>query len=64
VIEWVPGVRCEFFLDGKSIGRSTSRVPSTAMHLSMQFETRLSGGAPSSSVSGHIEIDRLAVWTP
>jgi len=62
VIEWKPGVSCEFFLDGKSIGRSTYKVPSTAMHLDMQFETQVSGGAPSSTVSGHIQIDRLAVW--
>jgi hypothetical protein len=64
VIEWVPGVRCEFFLDGVSIGRSTNRVPKTAMHLSMQFETQVSGGAPSSTVSGHVQIDRLSVWVP
>jgi hypothetical protein len=63
VIEWVPGVRCQFFLDGVSIGKSTYRVPKTAMHLNMQFETQVSGGAPSNSVSGHIQIDRLAVWS-
>ena len=62
VIEWVPGVRCEFFLDGASIGKSTNRVPSTPMHLSMQFETRLSGGAPDASVFGHVQVDRIAVW--
>lgn len=62
VIEWVPGVRAEFYLDGVSIGRSTDRVPTSAMHLVMQFETQLGGGAPSNSVSGHVQIDHLAVW--
>ena len=61
-LEWVPGTSVEFFLDGVSIGRSRSRVPVSAMHLSMQFETQLSGGAPSSAVSGHVQVDRLAVW--
>jgi len=61
-IEWVPGVSCEFFLDGVSIGRSTARVPSGPMHLDLQFETQLSGGAPANSVSGHIQIDYVRVW--
>jgi hypothetical protein len=30
----------------------------------MQFETQVSGGAPSSTVSGHVQIDRLSVWVP
>jgi hypothetical protein len=62
VIEWVPGVRADFIIDGVSIGHSINRVPTSAMHLNMQFETQLSGGAPADSVSGNIQIDRLAVW--
>jgi cell division septation protein DedD len=63
VIEWIPGKSCEFFMDGKSIGRSTTRVPSTAMHLNLQFETSILNGEPADTTSGHIQIDRLAVWT-
>lgn len=64
VTEWKPGVSAEFFIDGKSIGKSTNRVPNTAMHLVMQFETALGGApVPDPSVSGHVQIDRLAVWS-
>jgi hypothetical protein len=63
VIEWIPGKSCEFFLDGKSIGRSTYRVPNSAMHLNLQFETSIRNGEPADSTTGHIQIDRLAVWT-
>jgi hypothetical protein len=62
VMEWRPGVSVEFFLDGVSIGKSTRRVPSTPMHFNLQFETQLSGGAPADHVSGHVQVDRVAIW--
>jgi hypothetical protein len=60
VIEWVPG-RCEFFIDGVSIGKSTSRVPSGPMHWVIQSETDTGGTIPTAPAS--IEIDWLAVWS-
>lgn len=64
VIEWKAGVSCEFFLDGASIGRTTTRVPNTPMHWVIQTETQLSGGAPADSVQGHVLIDYLVMWVP
>ncbi len=61
VIEWIPGIRCEFFLDGVSIGRSASRVPNSPMHLAMQFETGLSGGAPSDGLGPHSDRQTVGV---
>ena len=62
-IEWVSGTSAEFFIDGTSIGKSTSRVPNTPMHLVMQFETRLTTTPPDPAVNGYVEIDYLKVWT-
>ena len=64
VIEWRAGVSCEFFIDGTSIGKSTSRVPETPMHLVAQFETQLTQVKPDPSVSGYVEVDYLTVWVP
>ena len=55
---------CEFFLDGVSIGKSTSRVPETPMHLVLQFETQLTQVKPDPSVSGYVEVDHLTLWVP
>lgn len=62
-LEWVAGVSAEFFIDGVSIGKSTTRVPNTPMHLVMQFESALDGGARDPSVSGHVQLDYLRVWS-
>ena len=62
-IDWQPGVSAEFFIDGRSIGKSTSRVPNTAMHLVMQFETNLDGYVPDPAVAGRVQIDYLRVWS-
>jgi beta-glucanase (GH16 family) len=61
-IEWLPG-QVTFVLDGKVIGTATKNVPSTAMHWVLQTETALSGGAPSSTVAGHVLVDWVALWT-
>lgn len=64
VIEWVAGVRCTFWLDGRKIGESTSRVPNTPMHWVIQTETRLSGGPPPATAAGRVRIDWVAVYVP
>ena len=65
VIEWRPGINdLKFYLDGKLVGHSTSRVPNTPMHWVLQTETRLSGCVPTKSVAGHVLIDWVAVYTP
>lgn len=63
VIEWMPN-RCEFFIDGTSIGAATSRVPNTPMRYVVQNETALDGSVPSNSVQGHVYIDYIRVWEP
>lgn len=63
-MEWVAGQSVEFFLDGRSIGRSTNRVPGTAMHEVMQFETAIDGRRPDPAVSGFVELDYLRMWSP
>jgi hypothetical protein len=61
VIEWAPG-SVKFYLDGRLIGHSTSRVPNTPMRWVLQTETRLSGGPPPPSAAGNVEIDWVAIW--
>ena len=60
VVEWTPA-RCEFFLDGVSIGRATSRIPNTPMHWVIQSETALDGSTPASEAA--MQIDWLAAWS-
>lgn len=62
VVEWVPGQRCEFFLDGVSILRETSRVPNTPMHWVIQSETALDGSIPGARAG--IRIGKVGVWVP
>jgi beta-glucanase (GH16 family) len=59
VLEWTP-TRCEFFLDGVSIGKATSRIPNTPMHWVIQSETALDGSIPASEAA--MQIDWLAAW--
>jgi hypothetical protein len=59
--EWSPG-RVEFFLDGQSIGVSTTSVPTTPMHYILQTESCLTG-CPDPSTSGHLEVDWVAIWS-
>jgi len=61
VIEWTPE-RVEFFLDGASIGKATSRIPNTVMRWVIQTETVLSGGAPEHTAEGHVYLDWVAIW--
>jgi hypothetical protein len=62
IIEWTPGL-IVFRLDGVEIGRSTERIPTTAMHWVLQTETELHGNAaPSAGVRGDVQIDWVAAW--
>jgi beta-glucanase (GH16 family) len=61
VIEWTP-YGCEFFLDGRSIGRATGRVPETPMRWVIQTETDLTGRSPTPQAEGHVYLDWVAVW--
>ena len=62
-IEWTPSA-VTFLLDGKVTGSSTgtSLIPRTPMHWVLQTETQLSGGPPSDSAAGHVDIDWVAVY--
>jgi hypothetical protein len=62
-IEWLPG-SITFILDGQVIGRSTSNIPSTPMHLVLQTETALSGAAPATSAAGNVQIAWVAAYSP
>jgi beta-glucanase (GH16 family) len=62
VTEWTPS-SVRFLLDGQVVGTSTSRIPNTPMHWVIQNETTLSGYVPADSVSGHVLIDWVAVWS-
>jgi len=62
VIEWSPNL-VRFILDGVEVGRSTTRVPTTAMHWVLQTETSITSGVkPSASVAGNVQIDWVAAW--
>ncbi|KHL01251.1 glycoside hydrolase [Sinomonas humi] len=59
-IEWTPG-RVEFFLNGKSIGASTSGVPDLPMHYLLQTESCLPT-CPDPKTQGHLYVDWVAIW--
>ncbi|MHA7264671.1 glycoside hydrolase family 16 protein [Arthrobacter sp. TMN-37] len=60
VTEWSPG-RVEFFLDGQSIGVSTSNTPNKPMHYILQTES-CTRRCPSPEASGHVYLDWVAIW--
>jgi Glycosyl hydrolases family 16 len=60
IIEWTPTI-CRFILDGRIIGTSRTRIPSTAMHWVLQAETE-HGAAPANSAAGHIYIDWVTAY--
>ena len=63
VTEWTPS-SVRFFLDGRLVGTSTSRIPNSPMHWVLQTETNTSGIAPSASAAGHVLVDWVSVYTP
>ncbi|MFJ1758199.1 family 16 glycosylhydrolase [Kitasatospora sp. NPDC088134] len=60
-IEWQAN-DLKFYLDGKLIGHSTSRVPNTPMHWVLQSETALGGTTPAVGSSADITIDSVRFW--
>jgi len=62
-MEWLPsGVT--YWLDGAKLGTAPKHgTPRTAMHWVLQTETALEGRAPASHVSGHVQVDWVAVWS-
>jgi len=62
VIEWSPNL-VVFLLDGVEVGRTSERVPATAMHWVLQTETAMDlTAAPSATVAGDVQLDWVAVW--
>ena len=62
VIEWSPNL-IRYLLDGREIGRTTTRIPNTVMHWVLQTETAINTGhAPSSTTHGNVQIDWVAAW--
>jgi Glycosyl hydrolases family 16 len=62
VTEWTAH-SCQFILDGKVVGSSTSLIPNTPMHWVLQAETELDGIVPSNSVTDHLYIDWIAAYS-
>ncbi|WP_427128989.1 glycoside hydrolase family 16 protein [Pseudarthrobacter sp. S9] len=60
-LEWSPG-RVEFFLDGASLGASTTSTPTTPMHFILQTESCLTG-CPAPETQGHVYLDWVSLWT-
>lgn len=61
VIEWSPNL-CRFLLDGREVGKTTERVPKTAMHWVIQTETEISSTPPAVDVTGDLLIDWASIW--
>lgn len=58
--EWSPG-KVEFFLDGRSLGASTTATPNTPMHYILQTESCLPR-CPLPETKGHVYLDWIAIW--
>ncbi len=59
--EWSPG-RVEFFLDGQSIGVSTTAPPTTPMHFILQTESCLPD-FPRPETAGHDSLAWISIWS-
>lgn len=62
VIEWKPG-STDFFLDGVQVYHGAIGTPNTPMHLVLQNETQMSGGAPmpAANATANVQIDWVQV---
>ena len=60
-MEWTPN-GCEFFIDGKSIGKSTSRIPNTPMRFVCQNETKLNSTYPAHRAVARVYFDSFKAW--
>lgn len=63
IVEWKPG-SVKFMMDATVLGTATSTlaIPVTPMHWVIQNETALGSSSPALTVSGHVQIDWVAVW--
>lgn len=61
VIEWSPNL-CRFLLDDREVGKTTERVPKTAMHWVIQTETEITSTPPATDVVGDLLIDWASIW--
>ncbi len=59
---WSPD-KVEFFVDGVSIGSTTTRVSSTPMRWVLQMETQISSTRPPTSAQGHVQIDWVKAYS-
>lgn len=59
-IEWSPG-KLSFILDGATLGTTTTSVPTAPMRWILQLQSGSTG--PAASVSGHFQLDWVAVYT-
>jgi hypothetical protein len=60
--EWSPG-KVTFILDGQVVGVATTQVPFNPMHFVLQTETQLSGGPPSDSAAGNVQVDWVVIYS-
>jgi hypothetical protein len=61
VVDWQAD-HCDFYVDGKLVGHSTSAIPNTPMHLVLQSET--SGSGPALGAFADIHISNYSYWKP
>ena len=61
-IEWAPGSLTSW-LDGTKLGTFTAGVPNTSFHLVFQVETNQYDAPPADTVSGHIQLDWVTMYT-
>lgn len=61
-IDWAPD-RLTFLLDDVPLGTLRSGIPRTSFHLVLQVETNIGGPAPASSVTGHVQVDWLTMYS-
>lgn len=61
VTEWTPG-RVRYILDGRVIGVSRYRVPTTKMHWVLQTDTTEHGRPPAPGTTGNLQVDWVAAW--
>lgn len=63
--EWIAGKSYRCFADGRASQIVTSRVPNTPMRYVLQTETELlPSPIPDPSVSGHVQVEAIAVDVP
>jgi hypothetical protein len=62
-ITWLP-TGIAFQVEGRTVGKTRTRIPDTPMHLVIQAETRIHGGVLTPTEAANIQIDWLTISTP